>query len=147
MPNNYAQTGYQITGGWMNTPTRNPFELGTNFPTTGGYNPNSTIPIRVSTLPNGTPQVSAGGTTLDKLLAALTTNLALIKGAGYIPTTQQPQQQYYDNPYAVNPYQNSIGGGSTGASFGAGIESFIANNTGLLLIGVVALVLFKSGRK
>lgn len=101
--------------------------------------------VRVNTLPDGTPQISTGGTTLDKLLTALTTNIAIIKGAGYIPTQTQPQQQVI-NPYpiGVNPYpvNNNIGG-----SLGTDIQNFITNNTGLLLIAGVGVVLWKSGRK
>lgn len=115
------------------------------FPALCGGSNQQNVPVRVNTLPNGTPQVSVGGTTLDKLLAALTTNLALIKGANYIPTTQQPQQQQYyaQNPYAVNPYADN----NTGGKLGAGLETFITENTGVLLIAGIGVVLLMSGRK
>lgn len=107
--------------------------------------------IKINTLPDGTVQATAGQTTLDKLLNALTTNLAIIKGRGYIPTTQQPvdysalalAQQPYLNP-AINP---NLGSGNTGATFGATLEQFVANNTGLLLVLGAGIVLWKSGRK
>jgi hypothetical protein len=113
-------------------------------------NGTTTIPVRVNTNPDGTPILSAGGTTLDKLLAALTTNIAIIKGAGYIPTTQQPNSGMTAAQYQAILSQQALAqqqGGGLGANLGNDIQNFVQNNTGLLLIGVVALVLFKSGRK
>jgi len=103
-------------------------------------------PVYGTTLPNGTTQVRVGGTTLDKLLNTLTTSLALFKNAPYIPTTQQPiqQQQQYFPEAVLQPSQNY---NSTGATFGASIENFVTNNTGVIAIGVVAYVLLMSGRK
>jgi hypothetical protein len=125
------------------------------FPTTAAVNTICAInpalcqqptPIKINTNPDGTVIAQTGQTTLDKLLAALTTNLALIKGSAYIPTTQQPVQQPIYNPY-VNPYPTGNNTSGTGATFGDSIEQFVTNNTGLILIGGAAFLLFKSGRK
>lgn len=109
----------------------------------GGTTPKP-VSIKINTNPDGTVIAQAGQTTLDKLLAALTTNLALIKGSAYIPTTQQPQIPQYINPYPQGLPNNTSG---TGATFGDSIEQFVTQNTGLLLIVGLGVVLFKSGRK
>jgi hypothetical protein len=109
-----------------------------------GFNPApaSNYPVKITT-----PQMKSGQTTLDKILSTTLSLFALHKQAPYVPTTTQPAQPTY-NPYPTNydPNQVAIGGGA-GATLGASLESFVANNTGILLVGVVAAVLFKSGRK
>jgi hypothetical protein len=118
----------------------NPFILSTpsTFPTG----------VKINTNPDGTPIITAGQTTLDKLLATLTTNIAIIKGAGYIPTTQQQQPNYAQLPPDYYAQQLALQSqNNTGGQFGADIQKFIQNNGTLLAIAVVGIVLYKSGRK
>lgn len=93
--------------------------------------------------------VQYGVTTLDKILASVLSGLAIVKNQPYVPTTQQPQSQYQQGAYPPEYYallaqqqQNSNLGQA-----GSDLENFIKNNTGLLLVGGVAVVLFMSGRK
>lgn len=125
---------------------------------TGGFNPNGGyLPttqqqnVTLTTLPNGTPQVKVGGTTLDKLLATLLSFTALQKGAGYVPTTQQPvdynalaQQSAYQQQAL---YQQNLGNNNPNANFGAKLQAFIEQNTGVVAVVVIGGVLFMSGRK
>lgn len=130
-----------------------------NFPTTPVFNPNLTNEIRalLNQTTGGantggvkitTPQMQSGQTTLDKVLATFLSAFAIQKQAAYVPTTTQPNQGYggqMDAQTLAYLQQQQLGG--TGATFGASIEQFVTNNTGLILIGGIAFVLFKSGRK
>lgn len=113
---------------------------------------NFPYPVKINTNTGGAGGVTGGQTTLDKLLATLTSIYALNQRAPYVPTTAQPVQQNYG-------YGSSIYGGGnndaylallaqgrssgTGASLGAGIEDLIQNNKGILLIaGAMVVLLF-----
>lgn len=87
----------------------------------------------------------SGQTTLDKILGTFLSSVALFKNAPYVPTAVVPQQQpqVIYQPSATENYN----GGSGGSGIGSQIENLITNNTGLILIGGLAFVLFKSGRK
>lgn len=110
----------------------------------------TTLPgnVKVNTQVGGV-QVTSGQTTLDKILATITSLAAIGKGAGYVPTTVHPQLA----PTVVyqQPAGGAVPGGSelppVGARFGDSLQRFITENTGLLLVAGVALVLFKSGRR
>jgi len=121
-------------------------------PNTPAYNPNS--PMTVNTNPvTGQIEISQNPDRLQQWINAGLSSLALIRNASTVPTTT-PASGYSNNgqydaqTLALLQQQQLLAQqGGTGASFGAGIESFVKNNTGLLLVGVIALVLFKSGRK
>lgn len=122
-------------------------DVATQYPSAG------TTPKIIATLPTGV-NVSQGQTTLDKILSSVLSGLALVQGAGYVPTTAHPQAQSaatvqqqtlsFEQQLAM---QRLAAQNSTGGKFGDSIQKFITENTGLLLVGVVAVVLFKSGRK
>lgn len=108
------------------------------------YNPSVTV-----TGPAG--GVAVNVTTLDKLLAAMTSSFAIFKNRAYVPTTVQPVQG------GLTPI---VGGGAGGGNqlidprtgrvysptpenTGSAIQNFIEQNTGFLLllgIGVVLLL-------
>lgn len=90
-----------------------------------------------------TPQMQSGQTTFDKILSTFLSSFALAKGAGYVPTTTQPQQQI---PYFPPAIDNSNYGGA-GATLGASLQNFVTNNTGVIAVAVVGYVLLMSGRK
>lgn len=132
---------------WVNTPQTFPFptmQFPTmqfpNLQTTPTFNPNAPTNVKITT-----PQMQAGQTRLDKILGTFLSFVALNKGAGYVPTNTPPPQQGYSLPADYYANQNAVG--NTGATFGASIEQFVTQNTGLIAVGVVAYVLFKSGRK
>lgn len=109
--------------------------------------PNITpYPIKINTNTGGAGGITGGQTTLDKLLATLTSIYALNQRAPYVPTTAQPAQQSYygggqfDNNAALLALAQGRNSG-TGASLGASIESLIQNNKGILLIGGIMVVL------
>lgn len=120
-------TGLQI-------PNWNPMVF--NIPT---WNPNNSG-VKINSNVDGVG-VSTNQTTLDKTLNWITQLFAIQKGAAYIPTTQQPQQQ----PSVIyQQYPNQNLGQFQDNSTGGNIESFIKNNTGLLLlVGLGAVLLFK----
>lgn len=121
------------------------------FTPTNSFYPGTLGDININTTPGGVIRTSGGQTTLDKIFATALQSLALLRGSPYVPTEEVPaglyqqQQQQYPIQYQQNPYIPPTNG--TGATFGASLESFVTNNTGLILIGVVAIVLFQSGRK
>jgi hypothetical protein len=113
--------------------------------TTGGTTTASGIKINTQV---GGVQVTSGQTTLDKILATITSLAAIGKGAGYVPTSVHPQTA----PTVIYGTQPGFepGGGAippVGAQFGDSIQRFITENTGLLLVGGVMLVLWRSGRR
>ena len=106
----------------------------------GGGSPSTMPDTSKIDINKGGVIVKGNITTLDKILGTITSIWALERGAGYVPTTHQPAQQ----PIIYNPQPLNGGGyGSTGGN----IEGFIRNNTGLLLIAGIGVVLFMSGRK
>ena len=111
---------------------------------------NATDP-RIATTPGGVVRVNQGQTTLDKILQTALQSVALLRGAQYIPTEEVPAglygPQYSQSPYPYPYPTQPISDGSTGATFGASIESFLRNNTGLIAIGLIGYMLLMSGRK
>lgn len=108
----------------------------------------STVPTQPKINTNvGGVNIVTGQTTFDKVLSTFLSSLALWKGAGYVPTTVQPvgNAGYQSNDYALQQYllQQQYANQSTGAN----IENFLKNNTGLLLMVGVGVVLLMSGRK
>jgi len=105
-----------------------------------------TYPIKINTNTGGAGGITGGQTTLDKLLATLTSIYALNQKAPYVPTTAQPVQPNYGyggqggNDALLLALAQGRNTG-TGATFGASIESLIQNNKGILLIGGVMIVL------
>lgn len=106
---------------------------------------------RISTTPSGVIRVTQGQTTLDKILQAALSSVALLRGAQYVPTEEVPAglyaSQFPQYPQGYYPQTQPISDGGTGATFGAGLESFIRNNTGLIAVGLVGYLLLMSGRK
>lgn len=104
-------------------------------PNTPQYNPN----ISVSTNPvTGQIQVSQNPNAIQQWIDAALSGLAIWRGAAYVPTTTPPTANQPQIIYQTNP--NDTGGfNNTGGSIG--IDSFIQNNKGVLLIGGVALAL------
>jgi hypothetical protein len=98
-----------------------------------------------------TPQMQANTTSFDKILSTFLSAFALHKNAPYVPTTTVPNQYGGGGLDAqtlqILAQQQALGSGSTGATFGATVEQFVTQNTGLIAVGVIAYVLFKSGRK
>lgn len=90
--------------------------------------------------------VSSGQTTLDKILATITSLAAIGKGAQYVPTTTHPAQPNitFPEPIVAGAYQPQA---TAGGQFGDSIQRFVTENTGLLLLGGIALVLWRSGRR
>lgn len=67
-----------------------------SFPTyvdeLGNFCDPAASPKIIATLPSGV-NVSQGQTTLDKILSSVLSGLALVQGAGYVPTTAHPSTQ------------------------------------------------------
>ncbi len=95
----------------------------------------------------GGVQTSTGilGTISNDILSAL----AIINKRPYVPTTTQPVTQQYGSLNSINPatgipYQAGVvNAGGTGATIGATAESFIRNNTGILLLAGAAFLLLQ----
>jgi hypothetical protein len=94
--------------------------------------------------------INTGQTTLDKILSAISSNLATIYGRSYVPTTVIPtsanqstgglnNQQTYNPNLLLQAQLLQQQQGSTGAN----VENFIKNNTGLILLAVGAFVLLQ----
>jgi hypothetical protein len=90
-----------------------------------------------------TPQIQSGQTTLDKILSTFLQFTALQKNAPYVPTTTQPQSYGYGGLNNSQVLPQALP--NAGATFGANLQQFVENNTGLLLIiGGAAVLLFMS---
>lgn len=146
--------------------TRNPFSgwtLGSSTPTYSGglnipvvgYNPALVNDVRAllgqtqpaTNVKITTPSMQSGQTTLDKILGTFLSFTALQKGAGYVPTTTQPVNQYQTTPQDYYANQLALQQAGAGATVGARLEQFVTDNVGIIAIGAIAFVLFKSGRK
>lgn len=100
---------------------------------------------------NGTISINQSGTqvsggTLNTILNDVLSGLAILNKAPYVPTTAQPRPQQIYSP-SLNaqgqPYNVAANLSQTGST-GAAIESFVRNNTGLLLAAGVAFLLLQS---
>lgn len=115
----------------------------------GGGNP-SGVKINSNTQAGS---VQYGQTTLDKVLNTILSGFALYKNASYVPTTTQPANQNYGGGYNPNDlaYQQLLAQQyatqNAGGQFGASLQRFFTENSTVVLIGGVALVLYMSGRK
>lgn len=100
---------------------------------------NSNGNVTVSTNPvTGQIQISQNPNAIQQWIDAALSGLAIWRGAAYVPTTTPPTANQPQIIYQTNP--NGTGGfNNTGDSIG--IDSFIQNNKGVLLIGGVALAL------
>lgn len=150
--------GYtDASGNWipLSTPNGSVGPDGQATDVSGGpvYDPTSGVYTQPATQPpfNGTVSINQGGAqvsggVLDTILNDTLSALAIFRGAKYVPTTAQPVNQYASsiNPATGIPYQAGlVNAGSTGASIGATAESFIRNNTGILLIAGAAFLLLQ----
>lgn len=105
-------------------------------------------PISGGGVSTGGVLIQSGHSWYEDLLNTVLGLGAIGNKTGYIPSTaipSQPYQQQYPSGYNQQQYyasQQNVGG-----QFGSSIQSFITKNTGLLLVGGLAFVLWKSGRK
>lgn len=120
-----------------------------------GYSYSFLPGVDINTTPTGVIRTSSGQTTLDKILQTALQSVALLRNAPYIPTEEVPTGLYgYSNPNANSALmqqqllaQQLAAQNNAGANFGASVQDFLTNNTGIILIGVVAYMLLMSGRK
>lgn len=112
--------------------------------------------VKIISTPVTGQNVFVGQTTLDKILSATLSGLALVTQQPFVPTTAHPisaitpaQNVAFDlqTQLQLAQLQNASNTSGAGAKFGDSLENFFTNNTGLILIAVIALVLFQSGRK
>jgi len=111
--------------------------------TTPSYNPN----VSVQTNPNtGQVMVSqnAGNPQIQQWIDAALSGLALFRNAPYVPTTTQPAAINSQGSYqqTLTPEQLAALYGNNQNNFGGQLQSFIQNNTGVVLLAGVGLVLF-----
>lgn len=101
--------------------------------------------VTVQTNPNtGQVQISqnAGNPSIQQWIDAALSGLALFRNAPYVPTTTQPNAVGGGGNYPaqnLTPEQMAMLYGSQNQ--GLGLDAFIQNNKGMLLIGGIALVL------
>lgn len=143
---------------WRDTVTGQPCGAGSTG-TSIGVTPTLTPAPSVNTVPpiispsmtTGGVLIQSGQSWLEDVLNTILGVTAVSHGATHIPSTahtvSQPQPQIVYQPSNQGASAIPTGDGSTGGKLGSSIESFIANNTGILLIAIVGIVLFKSGRR
>lgn len=119
----------------------------------GGY-VNQLPTISTPNMSTGGAPIQSGGSWLNDLLNTLIYTSAIGQGATHIPTTAQPVSSVTPQQGAgalqqqlLLQQQLAAQQASAGGKFGDSIQKFISENTGLLLAGGLALVLFRSGRK
>lgn len=158
MPSNYCRGSNQFSVECIRNPNYEPSSLPTwgssPFPSSGS----STLPpdwspivfdsqgrVKVQSTQGGV-NISQNVTTLDKILNSVLTLATIAKGRDYIPTTEQPQNQYSQYPLGYNPYTPSIDGQDTASGK---IEAWMKNNTGVVLIvaAIGGAYLLKSPRQ
>lgn len=105
---------------------------GYNIP---AFNPNVRISTNQST---GQIQVNQN-VGVQKWIDAALSGLALIRGAQAVPTYSQNQPQYQQAQYTPEQLAAIYGNGNQN---GLGLDSFIQNNKGMLLIVGVGVALF-----
>lgn len=144
-------SGFFTTNPNINAPTPAINIVPQEWYSDSGNSPATTQP-KIMTNTGGV-QIQTGQTTFDKVLNTITSMTALFKGANYVPTTTIPANNY-TTPTGAGDYQTQLllqqmyqQQNSLTGKAATGIENFVKENTGLLLIGGVGLFLFMSGRK